>query len=151
MMEISIYTSGLGFVSTVESISSLSPKKNWPLPASPNTAPGWQLRHYRLRVFGGCFRESWHHAPAYASPYVRMADDAACFNDPYFSSGVHLALTGGMSAAITVAASIRGNCDELQASSWHLRKVAEPYTRFLLVISSSLKQTRAGDDSVISD
>ncbi|KAK9793298.1 hypothetical protein SCARD494_06347 [Seiridium cardinale] len=47
-------------------------------------------------------------------------------------SDVHLALTGGMSAAITVAAPIRGNCDELQASSWHSKKVAESYTRFLL-------------------
>ncbi|KAM0813238.1 hypothetical protein AB5N19_13231 [Seiridium cardinale] len=71
-------------------------------------------------------------APACASPYVRMADDAACFIDPYFSSGVHLALIGGMSAAITVAASIRGNCDELQASSWHSKKVAESYTKLLM-------------------
>ncbi|KAK9781095.1 hypothetical protein SCAR479_04916 [Seiridium cardinale] len=71
-------------------------------------------------------------APACASLYVPMADDSACFIDSYFSYSVHLALTGGMSAAITVAAPIRGNCDELQASSWHSKKVAESYTRFLL-------------------
>ena len=31
-----------------------------------------------------------YNAPAYASPYVRIAGDAGCFIDPFFSSGVHL-------------------------------------------------------------
>jgi flavin-dependent dehydrogenase len=117
------------------------------------TTPGVSGLLQRANLVSECRSASdWSYsAPAYASPYVRMAGDAACFIDPYFSSGVHLALTGGMSAAITVAASIRGNCDELQAASWHSKKVAESYTRFLLVVSSSLKQIRAGDDPVISD
>ncbi|KAI1372125.1 hypothetical protein F4677DRAFT_274912 [Hypoxylon crocopeplum] len=90
-------------------------------------------------------------APAYASPYVRMAGDAACFIDPFFSSGVHLALAGGLSAATTVCASIRGQCSELTAASWHSKKVAEGYTRFLLVVSSALKQIKSQDEPVISD
>ncbi|KAI2627784.1 hypothetical protein GGR54DRAFT_636906 [Hypoxylon sp. NC1633] len=90
-------------------------------------------------------------APAYASPYVRMAGDAACFIDPFFSSGVHLALAGGLAAATTVAASIRGDTDELTAATWHSKKIAEGYTRFLLVVSSALKQIKSQDEPVISD
>lgn len=90
-------------------------------------------------------------APAYASPYVRMAGDAACFIDPFFSSGVHLALAGGLSAAVTVAASIRGQVTEVGAASWHSNKVAEGYTRFLLVVSSALKQIKAQDQPVLTD
>lgn len=90
-------------------------------------------------------------APAYASPYVRMAGDAACFIDPFFSSGVHLALAGGLSAATTICASIRGQCDEIAAATWHSKKIAEGYTRFLLVVSSALKQIKSQDNPVISD
>jgi flavin-dependent dehydrogenase len=38
-------------------------------------------------------------ATCYAAPNVRIVGDAGCFIDPYFSSGVHLALSGAMSAA----------------------------------------------------
>jgi flavin-dependent dehydrogenase len=90
-------------------------------------------------------------ADSYAFPYARIAGDAGCFIDPYFSSGVHLAVMGGISAAVTIAASIRGDCDEKAASSWHSKKTAESYTRFFLVVSSALKQIRMQDDPVIQD
>jgi flavin-dependent dehydrogenase len=90
-------------------------------------------------------------APAYASPYVRLAGDAACFIDPFFSSGVHLALASGLSAAVTICASIKNQCSELDAATWHSKKVAEGYTRFLLVVSSALKQIKSQDQPVISD
>ena len=51
------------------------------------------------------------------------------FIDPFFSSGVHLAMTGGMSAAATIAASIRGDCAEAVAALWHSKRVAISYTR----------------------
>jgi flavine halogenase len=35
-------------------------------------------------------------ASTYASPYVRIAGDAGCFIDPFFSSGVHLALASAL-------------------------------------------------------
>ncbi|KAL6238481.1 hypothetical protein BDW75DRAFT_247227 [Aspergillus navahoensis] len=90
-------------------------------------------------------------ASSYAFPGVRIAGDAGSFIDPFFSSGVHLALSGGLSAATTIAAAIRGDCDESVAASWHDKKTSESYTRFLLVVSSALKQIRSQDEPVISD
>jgi hypothetical protein len=90
-------------------------------------------------------------ASCYAFPGVRIAGDAGSFIDPFFSSGVHLALSGGLSAATTIAAAIRGDCDENVAASWHDKKTSESYTRFLLVVSSALKQIRSQGEPVISD
>lgn len=90
-------------------------------------------------------------APHYAFPRARIVGDAGCFIDPFFSSGVHLAILGGFSAAVTIAASIRGDCDENTAASWHSKKVTESYTRFFLVVSSTLKQIRSQDAPIISD
>ena len=84
-------------------------------------------------------------ASSYAFPGVRIAGDAGSFIDPFFSSGVHLALSGGLSAAITISAAIRGDCDENTAAAWHDKKTSESYTRFLL------KQIRSQDQPVISD
>ncbi|KAL8842375.1 MAG: hypothetical protein Q9176_002764 [Flavoplaca citrina] len=90
-------------------------------------------------------------ASAYASPHIRVAGDAGCFIDPFFSSGVHLALSSGLSAATTICAARRGDCDEATAAQWHSTKVGEGYTRFLLVVLSALKQIREGDEAVLSD
>lgn len=51
------------------------------------------------------------------------------FIDPFFSSGVHLALTGGLSAASTIAACIRGQCTNQESASFHNLKVGTAYTR----------------------
>ena len=59
-----------------------------------------------------------YHAKAYAVPYARIVGDAGCFIDPFFSSGVHLAVTGALSAGTTIAASIRGDCSETAAAQW---------------------------------
>jgi flavin-dependent dehydrogenase len=90
-------------------------------------------------------------ALSYAFPYARIVGDAGCFIDPFFSSGVHLAILGGLSAAVTISASIRGDCDESTAASWHSKKTAESYTRFFLVVSSALKQIRSQEEPVIND
>ncbi|KAL8671298.1 MAG: hypothetical protein Q9168_004200 [Polycauliona sp. 1 TL-2023] len=90
-------------------------------------------------------------ASSYAFPGVRIAGDAGSFIDPFFSSGVHLALSGGLSAATTISAAIRGDCDENTAAAWHDKKTSESYTRFLLVVSSALKQIRSQDQPVIGD
>ncbi|QKX53210.1 uncharacterized protein TRUGW13939_00286 [Talaromyces rugulosus] len=73
-------------------------------------------------------------ASGYAIPGARIVGDAGCFIDPYFSSGVHLALVGGLSAATTISASIKGQCTEEAAADWHSKKIADSYTRFLLVV-----------------
>ncbi|KAL3476354.1 FAD/NAD(P)-binding domain-containing protein [Aspergillus californicus] len=90
-------------------------------------------------------------ADTYASPYLRIAGDAGCFIDPYFSSGVHLAMASGLSAAMTIQASRRGDCDELAAAKWHSAKVTEGYTRFLLVVMTAMKQIRHQTEPVLSD
>ncbi len=90
-------------------------------------------------------------ASSYASPYVRIAGDAGCFIDPFFSSGVHLALSSALSAALTICAAKKGQCDERTAVDWHSKKVSEGYTRFLLVVLSALKQIRQSDEAVLSD
>ena len=90
-------------------------------------------------------------ASTYASPYVRIAGDAGCFIDPFFSSGVHLAMASGLSAALTICAARRGDCEERDAAEWHSKKVAEGYTRFLLVVLSALKQIRRQDEPVLAD
>ncbi|KAI0839910.1 FAD/NAD(P)-binding domain-containing protein, partial [Hypoxylon sp. FL0890] len=90
-------------------------------------------------------------ASAYAFPYARIAGDAGSFIDPFFSSGVHLALHGGLSAAVTIAAAIRGDCDENTAALWHTKRTSESYTRFLLIILSAAKQIRNQNKPVIHD
>jgi len=78
-------------------------------------------------------------ATNYAGPGYRLVGDAGCFIDPFFSSGVHLAFTSAMSAAATVASSIRG-ISEPEACRWHHTKVGVAYTRFLMIVLSSYKQ-----------
>lgn len=90
-------------------------------------------------------------ASSYAFSNARIVGDAGCFIDPYFSSGVHLALTSGLSAATTICASIRGHCDETTAFNWHSKKFSDAYTRFLLVVLSAYKQIRHQDEPVLSD
>jgi flavin-dependent dehydrogenase len=90
-------------------------------------------------------------ASSYASPFVRVVGDAGCFIDPFFSSGVHLAMASGLSAAATICATKRGDCDETTAADWHSKKVAEGYTRFLLVVLSALKQIKDKDSPVLTD
>lgn len=92
-----------------------------------------------------------YNASSYASPYLRIVGDAGCFIDPFFSSGVHLALASGLSAALTIRAAQRGDCNEQAAVSWHSKKVAEGYTRFLLVVMSALKQISDREKPVLTD
>ncbi|KUL83536.1 hypothetical protein ZTR_10554 [Talaromyces verruculosus] len=90
-------------------------------------------------------------ASEYASPYVRVVGDAGCFIDPYFSSGVHLAFSGALSAAVSISASIRGHCNETQAWKWHSTGVRDRFTRFLLVVMSATKQIRARDAPILNN
>ncbi|KAL9111519.1 MAG: hypothetical protein Q9227_004006 [Pyrenula ochraceoflavens] len=90
-------------------------------------------------------------ASAYAGPNFRLVGDAGCFIDPYFSSGVHLALSSALSAAITVQAVRNGEVTEFEGAKWHTSKTAEGYSRFLLVVMTALKQIRRGEELLISD
>ncbi|KAL8794417.1 MAG: hypothetical protein Q9195_003004 [Heterodermia aff. obscurata] len=92
-----------------------------------------------------------YNSSSYASPYARVVGDAGCFIDPFFSSGVHLALVAGLSAATTIAASIKGDCSESVAANWHSSKVADGHARFLLVVLSAYKQIHRQDAYTLSD
>lgn len=90
-------------------------------------------------------------ASAYAGPHFRIVGDAGCFIDPFFSSGHHLAVAGALAAAVSIRASMTGDCSEYEASDWHARKVDEGYTLFLVVVMAALKQIRMQETPVLSD
>lgn len=60
---------------------------------------------------------------------------SVAFIDPFFSSGVHLAMTSALSAAATICASIRRHCPESVAAEWHTRRVSTSYTRQVALIN----------------
>ncbi|KAK7057507.1 Sulochrin halogenase [Favolaschia claudopus] len=91
-------------------------------------------------------------APLYADRGFRIIGDAGAFIDPFFSSGVHLALTSALSAAATICASIRGDCTESFAADWHTKRVSTSYTRFQVVVLSAYMQIRNSQSAdVLSD
>jgi 2-polyprenyl-6-methoxyphenol hydroxylase-like FAD-dependent oxidoreductase len=90
-------------------------------------------------------------ASSYASPYIRIVGDAGCFIDPLFSSGVHLAFTGAISAAASICAAIKEDCTEQTAVNWHSEKIREAYTRFLLVVTSAYAQITGLEQPVLNE
>ncbi|KAF8070432.1 FAD binding domain-containing protein [Lyophyllum atratum] len=90
-------------------------------------------------------------APSYAGNNYRIIGDAGAFIDPFFSSGIHLALTSSLSASATICASIRGDCSASDAADWHTRRVSTSYTRFQVVVLSAYKQIRAQSIDILSD
>ncbi|KAL0960651.1 hypothetical protein HGRIS_005680 [Hohenbuehelia grisea] len=90
-------------------------------------------------------------ADCYAGDHFRLVGDASAFIDPFFSSGVHLALSGALSAATSISAAVRGDCSESDAACFHDQKIAVAYTRFLLVVMSAYKQIRSQDIPILSD
>ncbi|KAF8973166.1 hypothetical protein BDZ97DRAFT_1900957 [Flammula alnicola] len=90
-------------------------------------------------------------APSYAGSGYRIVGDAGAFIDPFFSSGVHLAMTSALSAAATISASIRKHCSESVAAEWHTRRVSISYTRFQVVVLSAYKQIRSQSNDILSD
>ncbi|KAF5352704.1 hypothetical protein D9756_005858 [Leucocoprinus leucothites] len=104
-------------------------------------------QHYHVRSAA----DFSYAADKYAGDHFRIIGDASAFIDPFFSSGVHLALLGGLTAATSIAASIKKQCTEEMAWNFHDVKVATAYTRFLLVVMSAYKQIRNQSTAVLSD
>ncbi|KAF9484535.1 FAD/NAD(P)-binding domain-containing protein [Pholiota conissans] len=90
-------------------------------------------------------------ASSYAGDHFRLVGDAAAFIDPFFSSGCHLAHLGGLSAGMTICASIKKDCTEEEAIKYHDIKIATSYTRFLIVVLSAYKQIRSQVNNVLAD
>ena len=117
------------------------------------TTPGiWELCKNGELVSDIKSASDWSYsASQYARLNTRIAGDAGCFIDPYFSSGVHLAVSSGLSAATSICAVIRGDCDERAAAEWHTAKVSIGYTRFLMGVMSALKQITRREELVLGD
>ncbi|KAL4909005.1 hypothetical protein BDW74DRAFT_187432 [Aspergillus multicolor] len=64
---------------------------------------------------------------------------------------VHLAMNSGLSAALKICASLRGHCTEEGAVEWHNQKVAEGYTRFLMIVKCSLDQVHGRDEHILNE
>ncbi|KAJ6469005.1 hypothetical protein C8R47DRAFT_1150868 [Mycena vitilis] len=92
-----------------------------------------------------------YNAPTYSGDHFRIIGDAANFVDPFFSSGVHIALTGGLSAALTICASLKGEVDEITAQQWHDSKVGIAHTRFLFVVLGAYQQMSLQQFPVLGD
>ncbi|ETW76184.1 putative halogenase [Heterobasidion irregulare TC 32-1] len=109
------------------------------------------LEHAKL-ASGVKSASDWSYsASTFSGDHFRLVGDAAAFIDPFFSSGVHLAFTSGLSAACTIAASIRGHCSEQEANTFHDLKFGTAYTRFLLIVIDVYKQVRAQNVPVLQD
>lgn len=62
-------------------------------------------------------------AAFHARPGLRIVGDAGAFIDPFFSSGIHLATMGALSAAASISTALRGECSEEEAVRWHSTRI----------------------------
>ncbi|KAG1860798.1 hypothetical protein F4604DRAFT_1789862 [Suillus subluteus] len=90
-------------------------------------------------------------ASSYGGPGFRLVGDAGAFIDPFFSSGIHLAMTSGLSAAVSICAAVRGDCSEVEAVAWHTKRFSLSYTRFQIVVMSAYQQIRSTDLDILND
>ncbi|MCA9689315.1 MAG: tryptophan 7-halogenase [Nannocystaceae bacterium] len=88
-------------------------------------------------------------ADQFARPGARLVGDAAAFIDPLFSTGVHMAFLGALSAAATVAAELRGEVDPEVAARFHDRCVRKAYVRYAVIVAGMYKQIREQDATVL--
>ncbi|KZT05768.1 FAD/NAD(P)-binding domain-containing protein [Laetiporus sulphureus 93-53] len=83
--------------------------------------------------------------------HFRTVGDAANFVDPFFSSGVHIAMTGALSAALTICSSNKGEVTEEFAQQWHDEKVGMAHTRFLFVVLSAYQQMHLQKNFILTN
>lgn len=63
-------------------------------------------------------------------PGLALIGDAACFVDPVFSSGVHLATYSGLQVARTINTCLRGDVDEVILFSEYEKRYRREYSNF---------------------
>lgn len=95
------------------------------------------------------WRDYSYISDAFAGPGYRLVGDAAAFIDPLFSTGVHLAFLGAVSAAATIAGRIRGELDESAAIAFHDGCIRKAYVRFAVIVSGMYKQIRQQRELVL--
>jgi halogenation protein CepH len=76
-------------------------------------------------------RKDWSYCNSqFSGPGMVLVGDSACFVDPVFSSGVHLATYGGMLAARSINACLAGTVDEKEAFAEFEQRYRHEYGLF---------------------
>ncbi|KAJ7719959.1 FAD/NAD(P)-binding domain-containing protein [Mycena metata] len=91
-----------------------------------------------------------YHSDSYGGNHFRIVGDAGAFIDPYLSSGVHLAVSSGLSAAASICSSMKGDCTEDEAFRFHNAKVKASYARFVFIIRSVYEHIRSPEATTLS-
>lgn len=95
------------------------------------------------------WRDYSYLADALSGPGYRLVGDAAAFIDPLFSTGVHMAFLGAVSAVATIAGQLRGEIDEATGVAFHDRCIRRAYVRFAVIVSGMYKQIRRQRELVL--
>jgi flavin-dependent dehydrogenase len=95
------------------------------------------------------WRDYSYISDSFGGPGYRLVGDAAAFIDPLFSTGVHLAFLGAVSAAAGIASELRGEVDQTTAIGFHDRCIRKAYVRFAVIVSGMYKQIRQQDELVL--
>lgn len=85
-------------------------------------------------------------ADRFAGPGHLLVGDAACFLDPLLSTGVHLALYGGLVGAASLASVRRGELSEAEGLTFFEAAYRRAYTRALALVSSMYENYQGKDD-----
>jgi flavin-dependent dehydrogenase len=115
----------------------------------------------KLRLAGGSrvteykVWSDWSYkAEQLAGPGWFLIGDAAAFIDPLFSTGIHLAFVGAVTAAASISSLTSGTRtfgDEAEIARFHHDYVDLAYTRFLVAVLSVYLQMGAQQDAVLAD
>ena len=88
------------------------------------------------------FKDYSYLAEQLAGPGYRLIGDAAGFIDPFFSTGVHMAFLGALSAAATILGEIKGELSAEGAEAFHHKLLRRAYIRFLLAVGGMYDRIR---------
>jgi len=103
------------------------------------------VREGEMRVW----RDYSYFASEFAGSGYRLAGDAAGFIDPLFSTGVHLAFLGALSAAATICGVVRDEVEESVAQMFHERCLRQAYTRLMVTVAGFYCQIRNQEHVVL--
>ena len=74
-----------------------------------------------------------------------ICGDAACFIDPLFSGGVHMAMMAGLTATACIASMIDGDVSPAQAVEFFEKSYKRTYMRFLVFLHAFYDQNKDKD------
>ena len=85
---------------------------------------------------------------AFWAPGVAQVGDAACFVDPMLASGVHMATYGGLLAARSIEAVLRGRVPEQLAMDEYESRARQEYALFYAGVSGIYDMSRSRDQYI---